>query len=359
MARRSRPPANHRTFAPGPIATLPAKRSVESLGQTVEGVIESFAPRTIDTERWALIAGFVRDAVRDLDVPEHIGRGHLGSYLLVVSQLAAWASIHYPLERDRIFDPKVIEAFHSRQQTHLAPATAINRKKLLVDVGRRLNPKWDGPGKFGSVTVSAAEPYSPSELRDILDWAGSQGSETRRSEIATALALSLGAGLRSEEVMVLKVADVEVTECGVLIHTSASRGQGVRTAPVRVEWEAHLIDRVAGRNPEDMVFLNGHDRSRCVSVGQYFHRASGPSRVRPPNSRRLRNTWIVGHILDGVPIEIIAQTAGLSYLGRFARWIEQAPKPDPSLLFALMRGAGGLDGKPGPADLRLVTGNEG
>lgn len=111
--------------------TQRAKKSVESLGQIVQEVISAFVPRSIDSERWEVIADFVRDAVRDLDVPEHIGRGYLGSYLLIISQLAAWVSIHYPLERERIFDPKVIKAFHSRQQAHLAPATASNRMRFF------------------------------------------------------------------------------------------------------------------------------------------------------------------------------------------------------------------------------------
>lgn len=288
----------------------------------VARVIANYTPRGIDLYHWLSIRDFVQQAVGE-SAPPTVDEAR--RRMTLVSALADWVGYDacFPVERRTVFDLDVMGEFidTGNDWTPKVRRMAQGRLKTLA---QRLNPDWPGDLPAESAYSSAwdPQPYTDAEFAAIRAWADEQVTDDGAASAQVLLALTLGAGLHSHEVVALRVSDIEVDGSGALLRV---QGQRPREVPVRSDFEQVLIDLLAGVPGERYVFAPEHSRRRSGLVPAFVAQSDPQPEVRP-TARRLRATWIVAHITAAVPAPILVTAAGLTNLRAYEGWFYTLPK---------------------------------
>ena len=225
-----------------------------------------------------------------------------------------------------VFDPLVVEYVVS--QTGLTDRAKGVRRSLLYRLGRELNPNWpfdDRTTKYGYKAPDA--PYTEQEQDFLAQWAQGLSTDYQRAGATLTLALGLGAGLRAGEMARLRGRDVTVHSDGcVTITAHGYRDTAPRKVPVLSEWEQVVRDAAGNVGVHGLVLWPNRAHATTESVAAILGRIGKPHAVAL-DTRRLRTTWIVGHMRGLVPEPVICQAAGLTDLQHFAKWHETADVP--------------------------------
>ncbi|MDN5767667.1 MAG: tyrosine-type recombinase/integrase [Humibacillus sp.] len=294
----------------------------ETAPDEVAQVIANYTPRGIDLYHWLSIRDFVQQAVAESEPPT---ADEARRRMTLVSALAEWVGYGacFPVERRTVFDLDLMGEFidTGNDWTPKVRRMAQGRLKTLA---QRLNPDWpaDLPEESAYSSAWDPQPYSAAETVALRAWADSQDTAERRASAQVLLALLLGAGLHSHEVLALRVRDIEVDDAGVLLRV---RGQRARAVPVRSDYEQMLIELLTDAPGEQYVFAP-EQSSRRSGLVPAFVAQSNPQPGLRPTARRLRATWVVAHITAGVPAPILVRAAGLTNLRPYERWLYTLPE---------------------------------
>ena len=290
-------------------------------------IIANYQPRKITPAHWAVVADFVRatlaESYTDDDSPIAV-RNAAG----LLARLSVWVHIvhGHPLDATHVLDHELVEMFVAHEMTDMSLRTRGRSRSILLRMARTSNPVWDGPAEgpqYGYREPLA--PYTAAELTLCRDWAYGQPTAHRRHACTLVLALGLGAGLRAGEMGTLRVRDVyDDGDAGIILRPSGYRGAGPRDVPVLAAWEDALRAEIAGLHPDDRVFLPGRPTDSTSAVHNLLKETTPVAGFRP-DTRQLRTTWIVGHIIAEVPATALAEAAGLSSLRHFERWTNNVP----------------------------------
>ena len=263
---------------------------------------------------WVQVCDFTQSVTVEHVLPNEPDRATLRLTMLAVAQ-AAHVTLHQvggELTYTDVFDPLVVEYVVS--QTGLTDRAKGVRRSLLYRLGRELNPNWP----FDDRTTKAPDvPYTEQEQHFLTQWAGGLSTDYQRAGATLTLALGLGAGLRAGEMARLR---------GVTITAHGYRDTAPRKVPVLAEWEQTVSDAVGGAGANDLVLWPNRAHATTESVAAIVSRIGKPHAVAF-DTRRLRTTWIVGHMRSLVPEPVICQAAGLTDLQHFAKWHETADVP--------------------------------
>lgn len=314
-----------------------ANRTVERSGKTIGEFVDAYTPSNLTSEVWDEISDFVRGCITDLNFPPDTSIDHLRHHLSALSYLAAWTRLTYPLNRQSVLDHKVIDAYHSHSTHEISPATASGRRRILMWIGRRLNPAWMGSTRFQKAPEPVPQPYRSDELKSFNWWHKSQPSDERRREVGTVMSLALGAGLRATEIGSLRRGAVEMGSGCVIVRPSGFRSAPPRESVLRAEWEDHLLAVISELEADDYVFMLERPTKRSGLAGDYLRRTSGTD-LPSPNVQRLRATWIVRQIMAGVPSDVICAAAGLESLNRYGEWVTKAGANRTDIYRSMLRG---------------------
>ncbi|MFF7601073.1 hypothetical protein [Streptomyces mirabilis] len=184
-------------------------------------------------------------------------------------------------------------------------------------------------------------PYSRTELADLWGWAGGQPTEELRWGCKTLLALGLGVGLDSPEVIPLRVHDVRAAASGKGPVVVATRGSRKRDILCRRPWEgvlASAVDRLATPGVAQYLFRpNCH--SRGTNTVTNFLARSQPSPNAPRLvTGRLRSNWLVELFEERLPITVIVAAAGVDTLHGLSRILPFLPAVTAEEAARLLRG---------------------
>ncbi|WP_414123483.1 hypothetical protein [Corynebacterium nuruki] len=290
-------------------------------------LIANYTPKKVPPQRWAIVADFVRATVAETYTDDDslpTVRNAAG----LLARLAVWVHIvhGHPLDAEHVLDHELIEMFVAHELSDLSQRTRGRSRSMLVRMARATNPVWNGPAEGPQYGYKAPlGPYTPAELALCRDWAYGQPTAHRRHACTLVLALTLGAGLRSGEIAALRVADVhDDGDAGIILRPHGYRGAGPRDVPVLAEWEDTLRAEIAGLAPDDRVFLPGRPTNSTSAVHNLLKETTPVSGFRP-DTRRLRTTWIVGHIYAEVPATALVEAAGVADLKHFEKWTNSVP----------------------------------
>ncbi|AMO87803.1 phage integrase family protein [Corynebacterium simulans] len=293
-----------------------------------EAIIANYTPQAVREEHWSQVADFTRDCVRALDIkPESTSRDTLRMTLNVVAKLSAWVWVSYGVVSvETVFHPDIIgNYFLTGAGAKLSPSTAGTQRSLLYRVGEALNDDWNPDFQHPITYEPALKPYDRYATDRLWDWALSQPTAARRRNFLTVLSLTLGAGLRAGEICTLKGQDVRVDQDGVLVFPHGYRGAGPREVPLLKTHIESLQAVINSTAPDDYLFRPGRDNEHVGQLSAYLRRvtpSTSPEMV--PDTRRLRNTWIVDRILAGVPADVLCAAAGLKSLHQFEDYVVEA-----------------------------------
>ncbi|GAB2992193.1 hypothetical protein GCM10023080_067540 [Streptomyces pseudoechinosporeus] len=141
------------------------------------------------------------------------------------------------------------------------------------------------------------------------------------------MALSAGCGLAPRELVKVRGHHIDAA-CGVPVLDEALLG---RLVACRAGWAPVLVE-LADAAGAGYVFRPG----RKVAAAKNLV-SSWPARHRPPgglprlSARRLRSTWIVSLLADGIDPSVVATAAGMispAGLAPYHRWVPPLPRKE-------------------------------
>lgn len=161
-------------------------------------------------------------------------------------------------------------------------------------------------------------PFTLSQIATMHSWARSLPTELKRQNASALLGLAGGAGLRSEEIVQVKIRDLEIA--GGRLYVSVA-GTHARTVPVMYPWNHTLLRSVENRtNPDAHVFHGYRFEEYPPRLIQMFL-SDHPAQVRATVSQ-LRATWIIEHLNNGVPLPVLMTIAGVASAGSLDKYLK-------------------------------------
>lgn len=286
---------------------------------------------------WALIAQFVRQSTLTAQ-SMYDGRYETKDMIGAVAWLTRWVTqvACLPMEPSVIFHRDTIAEYVAHGCESLTPGSRSTRRAMLLRVAEAVLPTDERVTRLESLhRDNPGVPYSEFEQRKLRSWAEGQTTPTRRLDCQVILALGLGAGLPSGDILRLRVRDITVDDLGVLL-LAGSEG-AVRDVPVLGSWEQVLVDLGAVREPDEWVVgvqrLGGKNW-----LSDFFARTQPEGGLRP-SPLRMRNTWLVHHMSSGTPLGPLAAAAGLETFRTIEKLLPFVPEPTQDEVRRAMRRA--------------------
>lgn len=300
----------------------------------MERRVAAFTPR-MDSAHWAAIEGFVRSVVvaarPQVPYSTKILLSSLAPYVLW-----CWQAACVPLTVTDVFDLALIEEWvTSGCPSTWSVSTRATTRSMLRRITEALVPQ--APAAISgpiSKTVGKA-PYTPAEVALIRGWSSAQTTVRKTLDAKAVCALGFGAGLRRDEIIRLRPADVIVDDLGVAVIVT---GPAARAVPVVAAWEQELTEAtVAAVEADADWLLCPSRRSTDGRLVANFIRNCHPLRPRP-DLQKMRSTWLVGHLTAAVPPTALVEAAGVEGLFSLARYLDHVPNLDPDAIRIALRG---------------------
>lgn len=183
-----------------------------------------------------------------------------------------------------------------------------------------------------------SRPYSRAEIDALRGWAEAKSGDSACDVLASALALALGTGLPSRDIIRATGADVRRDPATGAVTVIAGPPGNTREIPCLAEHEDDLLAaaRVAGRrwlvDPEQTEPTT--ERLRLALDGP--PPVPGVPRLL---ASRCRATWIRAQLASGTRLDTVLAAAGLSTPSGLQRWTGYLPAPAAPECRALLRDA--------------------
>ncbi|WP_156163799.1 site-specific integrase [Demequina maris] len=302
-------------------------------GSDVSDAIDTYkpSPRRVTEEDWEPIAAFVREAVRDAQPRTRYTARNL---LATFSVYADWCYrvCGEELDRAAILQPALIAEWADLAIEDVERTTAGNYRSRLLRIMEVLNPGAARPRMVALPSSKGIDPYTGEELYKIWSWAYGLVKPRNSRDAIVLVAACVGAGLTGTEVAHLRARDVQVDDDGVMLLTSGARP---RIVPVLASVEQIFIDAVAGLEPYDFVFRPGRDDAYKNTVSMFVHKyVHGGVEVK---TQRLRATWVIGRLREGVPIQAVMKAMGIEDFSAITRFLRNVPDLDVAEFRARLR----------------------
>jgi integrase len=267
--------------------------------------VSDYRPASIDPHEWERIGSFVQQATQTAQ-GWHDARYSTKDMLGAVAALTRWATevACYPLDAATVFHRDTIAEYIERGCASMTSGSRATRRSMLLRVAEAVLAPDVRVSRLQPVHKDApSAPYSEHEQRRLRSWAEGQTTPERRLDSRLILAMGLGAGLSSADILTVRADDITIDRLGVLVRV---RG---REVPVLATWEQAFVDAAAAR--DDLDWLVGIERGDSRNWVNHYIGKSHPEGTLRPKVARLRNTWIVHHLNTGTPLGPLACAAGL------------------------------------------------
>ncbi|NDK29102.1 hypothetical protein FSY75_32575 [Streptomyces sp. TR1341] len=277
------------------------------MGPEVSSKIRDYRPR-LPNWQWAPVAELVRATVTATAPTTCYAAERL---LHVIGRIAVWAD-RSGLPRDPAtwLQMETIDAFILSGCGATKDSTVLTYKTWLRRARNAL--LWVQQGEAPSVRLSSSRtpqpPYEPYEVARLRDWVNHLPGQDRLDGLAL-MTLGAGCGLLPDEVPRIRGSHVRVTSAGVAV---LEAGPLSRLVACHSGWGGTLADLVKASGPGFLFLPQREDAATQNLV------ASWPARHRPHaglpllSAQRLRSTWIVGRLSEGISPDAVASAAGMA-----------------------------------------------
>ncbi|QKV92953.1 hypothetical protein HUT19_15285 [Streptomyces sp. NA02950] len=306
-----------------------------TLSPEVSRKIRQYRPR-LPQRRWAPVADLVRATVSAAAPATCYEAGHL---LHVVGRLAVWADgCGFPPDPDVWMRTETIDAFVLAGCPGMDGSTVQTYRSWLRRVREAL--VWVQRGEAPPARLSSPRnpqpPYESGEVSRLRDWAAHLPGRARLDGLAL-MALGTGCGLAPGEIVRVRGSHIRITSSGVAVLDQDMLG---RLVACRAGWEAALAE-MAETAGTDFVFRPGRKVTAAKNLLSSWPLRHRPHAGLPPlSARRLRSTWIVRLLAEGISPAVIASAAGMASpagLAPYHRWVPPLPQEE---VIRLLRGHG-------------------
>jgi integrase len=253
---------------------------------------------------WDIVGPFVVDAVTD--TASESGRDERALYPAAVAfVLWCWQTRGTPLQRTRIFRQTTLDEFiHRGMVSYLNGSKATYRSALRLMI-ETLNPTDTTRSARALHRSAPTQPYTSREVAALHSWAAAQGTQRRKGDAITLLALGLGAGLATRELLGIRVRDLIGT--ADTIHVVVRQGR-TRVVPLSEPWARPLRRILPDLSMSDWIFRPGRQSAADGQITDFLLRSRTELDVRPS---RMRATWLLEHLTGGTPPEELLRISGL------------------------------------------------
>lgn len=257
----------------------------------------------MSSKDWDAIAPYVHDVVGRAEPLVTYSARELYP---AVARLTQFARAEYaPLDDASVFDPYMVNRFVVH---HLAGYNRASRNTIRARL-RRVSEALLGDaavGRFKALgKADAVTPYTLQEQASLEGWSRAQTSAERRTSAAALLSLGFGAGLTGGEIIRQRLEDITYVEDTIVLNVG---GDSARVVPVLREWDAGLRSRLQQLDGAGWAF-RADQRGGNVNLITDFISRTGPE--TPLQTRRMRATWLVGHLERGTPLKTLLRIGGL------------------------------------------------
>ncbi|GAB3497150.1 hypothetical protein [Amycolatopsis cihanbeyliensis] len=287
----------------------------------MERRIATFVPRDAPPA-WDRVAEGVRALVRRAGPDLPYGAAELMS---VVAKLGMFCDGHGITDPRAWLDPATIDWFLDLGCVHVSSHTRSTYRARL----RRLADAVHGVDGAKPIPLSAsdaARPYTPSEQASVWSWARSQPTDGLRAACTLLLALGLGCGLPTDEIIALRTGCVRVAGNGAVVVEIT--GRRTRLVVCQQRWEQVLAEQLPDTG-NGFLFRPSAVRAKNL-VSNLLARAHGSPTTPPVKVARLRDTWLAEHLAAGTPLPVLVAAAGLDGLSSLDRLLPHLPTVAPT-----------------------------
>lgn len=294
-----------RTLARCSYATLPAPALAVVLNK----------PLTDDPMDDPAVDSFIRDAVT-LAAPHTAYAAHL--LMARTSHYVTWCvrDKGWPLDAEVIWSVRAIDLYVTTANEGLSEGTRRNYRTLLTRISEVLLPDQYPERATPLNGRRSAEPYTHDEMTTFRDWAGDQLTPLKRDRAMLMLILCAGAGVRPNEIPLIRHDHVTIDEAGIVIVVHSQ--EGPREVPLLAEWE-EWMSVVLERRPRTEALWGPVNRSTTSNLTSSF---TEHTHGHPPRADRLRATWLTHHLAIGVPMKDLLRAAGLGKMGHLPQLLD-------------------------------------
>ena len=288
---------------------MPDRRASGADAQSTEAVdarltIARFDPRQLPPDVWVAVAPLARQAAAKA---EPRNKSEAVELMSRTARLLAWCHGQgIELDPKVVFAPDTLDRYVAHGCADKKPGTQLNYRRLLRRVGAAvLGPPTYPPRALPLQKSPPVQPYSRSDEIALVACSRGLPTDRMRDGVVALLGLGLGAGLHAREI---ECARAEWIKQGAQGLTVVVAGNRCRHVPVARGWEWAVRDALA-KSGGGLLVRSGRAQRKRVSVfTENLPRGDAPKL----SSQRLRATWLVRHLDARVPLNVLAEAAGVS-----------------------------------------------
>ncbi|ROS36393.1 hypothetical protein EDF53_2361 [Curtobacterium sp. PhB78] len=298
-------------------AMLRALLSFSTRGGTPVKYVPTFAE-----DRWSVVREFVVSAVAEAAASIAQPADRL---IVVAAPFVDWVvNVNgYPAKTAVVFHPVIIRRYITRTDVTWSDTTRRTYRSSLMRMSEVL--VGEVPLKFAPTTPqNTAAPYDDLDLHLLESWATGQSTAARRRSAGVVLALCTGAGLKANELLQTRRRDILADAEGILVTVNP----GARTVPLLARFETLLLNSIAEVEPEHWVFGSPKRVKHGISTLTTFLYDTDRGNEPDPVTTRMRNTWLITHLIAGTNMRALMTAAGVTKFEHLDQLVAHVPAPD-------------------------------
>jgi integrase len=185
------------------------------------------------------------------------------------------------------------------------------RRSILLRIGEALGV-IEIPHPLPRLAASEpTAPYAEDEVLELRAWAHNQRDSSYRASARALLALGMGAGLPTRDICEVRVEHVLAAGSFIIV-----AGNNPRLVPVLPTWTEDLVELTA-TSQTGVLFRPGTRWHKNI-VTVFAARSTG-AKIRP-STQRMRASWLVHHLAEGMPMQDLLHAAGLASMDALVRY---------------------------------------
>lgn len=287
--------------------------------EEVRQYIMKFTP-LLPANEWEAIAPFVHDAIAQAQPTRvDVAKNWMGA----VTQLAHYC--HFvaciDLTFETVFHADVIERFVQQLDTRYDSSKSTYRSRLFTVASKLIGFQEQSHLRNDIARWEPADAYTVAEVQSLLFAQRTQRTEYRKVAVGVVLALGIGAGITTGEMLRLQQRAVHQDGTNIRLEVLGGERRNARFVPVLTEWVDLLEPALQVSDPAGFVLLprrpSGSKKANAVSNLLCQCAVFGDV----PNTWRMRATWLVAHLNAGTPLPDLMEAAGIDSLAKFERFI--------------------------------------
>ncbi|MEW1637600.1 hypothetical protein AB0469_26460 [Streptomyces sp. NPDC093801] len=238
--------------------------------------------------------------------------------LTALTRIAVFADQQgHPVDARLWLDPAMVEHFTAIGCTDVGEASRANYRAALTTIRTAVfGPDLPGGRPIPLSGSDPSQPYTPHQKADLWAWAGGQSTAELRRGLILLLALGLGCGLDTHEIIPLRGPDVRTLEDGATV--VAVRGNRSRLVICSRPFERTLAEAAAHAGTS-YLFRPASFARKSNTVTDLVYRAAHDPRVPRLVMGRCRATWLIERMDACIPLPVLLASAGLDSLHALSR----------------------------------------